>query len=326
VLRGVRFALMLAALAALVVALVSQWGEVRGQLSQVTFVDLGAALLLILLGLCASMLGWRALLTDLGSPLSLRAATRVLFLGQLAKYLPGSSVWAIIAQTELARDYGVPRRRAAAAALVMNVVILGLGLLVALAALPQFLTTPDTPEVLQWTPLLVPLGLVLLAPPVLTRGCNLLLKLLRREPLEQGFSWSGLSRAAGAFLLTWLFFGLQIALLGWSLGADPLQIVLPSIGAFAAAWCAGLLVFVVPTGAGTREAVLTLALAPELPGGTAAALTIAVISRLLFTVADLVAAFIGFLLGRRRLRRLDDQQPGSPARQTDSSIDREIVD
>ena len=107
-------------------------------------------------------------------------------------------------------------------------------------------------------------------------------------------------------------------LLAWSLGADPLSVVIPAIGAFAAAWCAGFLVFVVPTGAGTREAVLTIALAPHLPGATAAALTIAVVSRLVFTVADLVAALIGFLLGRPQVRRVDGRREAiSPPAPTD---------
>ena len=117
-------------------------------------------------------------------------------------------------------------------------------------------------------------------------------------------------------MVTWLCFGLQIAVLGWKLGADVVDILLPSIGAFAAAWCAGFIVFVVPTGAGTREAVLTLALARHLPGGTAAALTIAVVSRLLFSVADLMAALTGFLLGRRGPRRPAEHPLGQPGAQT----------
>ena len=312
-LRAARLVFTVVALAFLVVALISRWDEVRSQLSQVSPADVALGLLLILLGLFASMLAWRALLSDLGSRLPIGAATRVLFLGQLAKYLPGSSVWAIVAQTELARDFGVPRRRAASAALVLNVVTLGGGLLVAVAALPQLLTSPDTPAALRWTPLLVPLGLVLLAPPVLTWGCNLLLRLLRREPLEHGFSWPGVCRATGAVLLSWLCFGLQIAVLSWSMGADLPGILVPAVGAFAAAWCAGFLVFVVPTGAGTREAVLTLLLASQLPAGTAAALTVALVSRLLFTVADVTAALIGFLLGRRRVPRPGDRQLDAPS-------------
>ena len=305
VLKVVRVVLTVAALAFLTLALVTRWDEVSGQLDRVSPGAVAGAFACTMLGLFFSMLGWRALLADLGSPLPIGAATRVLFLGQLAKYLPGSSVWAMVAQTELARDFGVPRKRAAAAALVLNMVTLGVGLLVALLALPRLLDADSDSAVvnaLRWTPLLVPVGLAFLTPPVLTRVCNLLFRVLRRQPLDQSFSWPGMVRAAAAQLGTWVCYGLQIALLAASLGADLTTVLLPATGAFAAAWCAGFLVVVVPTGAGTREAVLTVALAPQLAAGAAGALTVAVVSRLLLTVADVVAALLGVVLGRRRAR------------------------
>lgn len=297
-LRALRLAVVLAALGFLVLALASRWPEVRDQLGRVSLPAVLAAFLCCLAGLTASMFAWRALLADLGNPLPVPAATRVLFLGQLAKYMPGSSVWAMIAQTELARDFGVPRKRAVVAALVLNLVTLGVGLLVALLALPSLLHS-DAPGWLRWSPVLVPVGLACLTPPVLTRLCNLLLRLLRRQPLDQRFSWPGLAVAAGATVGTWAFYGLQITLLGWDLGDSPADLLLPATGAFAAAWCAGFLVVVVPTGGVTRELVLTAALASTLAGGAAAALTIAVVSRLLLTVADVVAALLGVALGRR---------------------------
>jgi hypothetical protein len=260
------------------------------------------------------MLAWRALLGDLGNPLPVRPATRVLFLGQLAKYLPGSTVWAVLAQTELAHDYGVPRKRAASAGIVLNLVTLGVGLLVALLALPELLSD-GAPRWLHWSPVLVPLGLACLTPPVLTWICNLVFRVLRRPPLDVTFSWTGVGIAVLSLLGTWLAYGLQITLLGWSLGADPGDLLLPATGAFAAAWCAGFLVVVVPTGAGTREAVLTLALASLLPGGTAAALTVAVLSRLLLTLADVAAALIGVVLGRgTRVAPEPADEPGQPTR------------
>jgi glycosyltransferase 2 family protein len=188
---------------------------------------------------------------------------------------------------------------------VLNLVTLGVGILVALLALPRLLSG-DAPGWLHWSPALVPVGLACLAPPVLTWLCNLLFRVLRRPPLDGRFSWSGVGVAVLALLGTWLAYGLQVTLLGWSLGADPAALLLPATGAFAAAWCAGFLVVVVPTGAGTREVVLTVALAPLLPGGSAAALTIAVVSRLLLTLADVAAALIGVALGRRR--RANDGQ------------------
>jgi len=309
-LRVLRWLLAAAAVGFVALALASRWAEVRGQLGQVSPGALLAAFALACAALGTTMLGWRALLADLGSPLPPRPAARVLFLGQLAKYLPGSSVWAVVAQTELARDFGVPRKRAAAAALVLNLVILGLGLQLALLALPA-LPRSGAPGWLRWSPALVPVGLACLTPPLLTRLCNLALRVLRREPLEHPFSWRGLATAAAALTATWLLYGLHVAVLAGDLGADPARLVPLATGAFAAAWCAGFLVVVVPTGAGTRELVLTLALAGHLPAGAAAALTLAVVSRLLITVSDVAAALLGAALGR-------GQQPsaaaGQPAR------------
>ena len=297
VVRVLRWVLAVAALGCVVLALVSRWDEVREQLAQVSPGALLLAFALACAALGTSLLGWRALLADLGSPLPLRPAARVLFLGQLAKYLPGSSVWAMVAQTELARDYGVPRKRAAVAALVLNLVILGLGLQLALLALPALLHS-GAPGWLRWSPVLVPVGLACLTPPLLTRLCNLALRVLRREPLEHAFSWRGIGVAAAALTGTWLLYGLQATVLAADLGADPVGFLPLATGAFAAAWCAGFLVVLVPTGAGTRELVLTLALAGHLPGGAAAALTLAVVSRLLITVSDVAAAGLGAALGR----------------------------
>lgn len=309
-LRVARWGLASAALGFVALALASRWSEVRGQLGEIS----PGALLLAFAVACAalgtSMLGWRALLADLGSPLPVRAASRVLFLGQLAKYLPGSSVWAMVAQTELARDFGVPRRRAAAAALALNLVILGLGLQLALLALPALLHS-GAPGWLRWSPVLVPVGLACLTPPLLTRLCTLLFRVLRRPPLEQPFSWRGVSVAAAALTSTWLLYGLHVTVLAADLGAAPLDFLPLATGAFAAAWCAGFLVVVVPTGAGTRELVLTLALVAHLPGGAAAALTLAVVSRLLITVSDVLAALLGVALGRRR-DRPPAEPPGAP--------------
>jgi glycosyltransferase 2 family protein len=301
-LRAARALVVAAVLVFLALALADRWSEVRGQLALVDPAAVAAAFVLVVAATGASMLAWRALLADLGSPLPTRAAARVLFLGQLAKYLPGSSVWAVLAQTELARDYHVPRRRAAAAALVFNLMTLGVALLVALLALPRLLSG-DAPGWLRWAPAVVPLGLLCLLPPVLTRLVGVLFRLLRRSPPDTTFSWPGVGRATGWLLVTWVLYGLHVLVLAVELVGSAGDLLLPSIGAFAAAWAAGFLVVVIPTGGCTREVVLTLALAGQLAGGSAAAITIAVISRLLLTVADVVVAGIGTALAPRPLTR-----------------------
>ena len=303
-LKVARSAVVVLVLAFLALALVKRWSQVRAQLSLVDLWAVGLAFLLVVAATGASMFAWRALLADLGSPLPARAAARVLFLGQLAKYLPGSSVWAVLAQTELARDYEVPRKRAAAAALVFNLMTLGVSLLVAVLALPRLLPH-DAPGWLHWAPAVVPLGLLCLCPPVLNRLLALLFRVLRRSAPDTAFSWTGVGKAASWLVVTWVLYGLQVLVLAVDLGGSAGELLLPSIGAFAAAWAAGFLVVVIPTGGGTREVVLTLALAGQLAGGQGAAIAIAVISRLLLTVADVAVAGIGAALGPRPVRRTD---------------------
>ncbi|MFY9933511.1 MAG: lysylphosphatidylglycerol synthase domain-containing protein, partial [Streptosporangiaceae bacterium] len=115
--------------------LASQWTQVRADFAKLAWYDVAGAALAAIAGLGAMMLAWRALLADLGSPLPLLAAIRVMFIGQLGKYVPGA-VWAVAAQVELARDYAVPRRRSATASLVSMAVTLVVGLVAAGVTLP----------------------------------------------------------------------------------------------------------------------------------------------------------------------------------------------
>src|SRR5258708_22278806 len=90
------------------------WSGVRTSLGHLGFLPVVAALISVLMGLFATMLVWRLLLEALGSPLPVRAAARIMFIGQLGKYLPGS-VWPVLAQMELGNAYRVPGHRPATA-------------------------------------------------------------------------------------------------------------------------------------------------------------------------------------------------------------------
>ena len=66
-------------------------------------------------------------------------------------------------------DSPTPRKRAASAGIVLNLVTLGVGLLVALLTLPRLLSD-GAPRWLHWSPLLVPLGQALVISFVLQSG------------------------------------------------------------------------------------------------------------------------------------------------------------
>jgi hypothetical protein len=282
-------------LGALAWSLAAQWAAVRPLLGQLSAGPLGAALAAVLAGILATFQCWRTVLAELGGRLPVPAGARVFFLGQLGKYLPGS-VWPVMAQMELGRDYEVPERASGAAVGVFLLVVAGTGLAVATAAVP--LLGADGAGGYRWLVAVLPVALLAVAPPVLNRLLGAVVRLARRPPLPAPLSAAGVLRAAGWALLSWLAYGMHVWVLAGQLGAGGPLLLARATGAFAAAWCAGFLLVVAPAGAGVREAALVLLL-----GGVLArpqATVVAVVSRLLFVLGDLGWGAVALLAGRRR--------------------------
>jgi uncharacterized membrane protein YbhN (UPF0104 family) len=298
-----RLAVLVIFAAGLAVVLARRWGEVRPLLHSLSVTGVGVAGVAVVTGIYASFLCWRAVLTDLGSPLPLGGGMRIFFLGQLGKYLPGS-VWPLLAQMELGRDYKVPRRSSGAAVAIFMLLVLGTGLLVAAIALP--LLGGDALHRYWWVLLLLPVAAAGLYPPVLNRGLATLLRLARREPMPNPLSLPGVLRAVGWGLAMWLLYGIHIWVLARMLGAGGVGLLPRSIGAFAAAWCVGFLVVIAPAGGGAREAALIVLLGAGV--GAARATVIAVVSRLLFTIGDLGWGGAVALAVRRQQRSPEPEQ------------------
>jgi glycosyltransferase 2 family protein len=266
------------------VAVVTRWDQVRASLGQLDLGPLLLSLLAAIGGSAVSMMVWRTLLTDLGSPVPVRPVARVFFVGQLGKYVPGA-IWPMVAQMELGRSLGLARRRSAAAFALTMLVVFASALFVAAVALPLL---GDSAPGYRWLLLLAPVFAVLLYPRLLNRLLGLAFRLLRREPLDRPLTGPGLLRAFGWSLVAWVLFGLHIGILVIDLGA-PAQRALPvAFGAFAIAWCAGPIIMIAPAGAGIRELALVALLAPVL--SPASALVVALTSRLFLTIADLLLA------------------------------------
>ncbi|MEX2289313.1 MAG: lysylphosphatidylglycerol synthase domain-containing protein [Mycobacteriales bacterium] len=282
--RAVRTGFLALALLLLVLALRDNGSEALAAVRDVGIASALASLAAALLGLLASAMVWRALLADLGTSLPLRPALHVFFLGQLGKYVPGS-VFAIAAQMELGRSQGAPRSRVGTASLLFMGVLVAAGLLTAALALP--LTSPDALRDFAWVLLVLPLALLVLHPPVLSRLVDLLLRVLRRDPLERPLSRRGVGAATGWALVMWAAYGVHLWLLVRPQDTQGrADLLLLSLGAYALAWTAGFLFVVAPAGAGVREVALVAGLAPVLD--RPAALAVAVLSRVLMTLGDLL--------------------------------------
>jgi hypothetical protein len=292
---ALRVGFLVLVVVAVVLAVRGDWDELRDAVTRTGVAATAGSLLAVLAGLLASALVWRALLTDLGAHLPLRTALHVFFLGQLGKYLPGS-VFAVAAQMELGRDQGVSRNRVGTASLLFMGVLTATGVLVASVALP--LTSPDALRHYFWVLAVLPIGLVCLAPPVLTRLVATLLRLLRRDPLDRPLTWSGVGASVGWALLMWVLYGAHLLLLVLPQPrTGDTSLPLLSFGGYALAWTVGFLVLLVPAGAVIREAVLVVAFAEVLD--RPAALAVAAVSRGVMTLGDLLWGAAGALMRPR---------------------------
>ncbi|MEQ1737238.1 MAG: lysylphosphatidylglycerol synthase domain-containing protein, partial [Rhodoglobus sp.] len=264
---------------------------------------------LVLLGLAAGTMSWATVLNGLGPRVPILRAAQVVLVGQLGKYVPGS-VWAYLVQMELGKQYGISRPRILVTALYAAGIGVVSSLLLGSLALPVVLNGHYE---LLWLFLLLPIGLVCLHPRVMTWLASLVLKIFRRPPLDHRVSFSVVGIAVLWSLFSYICYGLHLWLLVNSLVDPDFGTLILLTGAISLGFTVGLFAFVFPSGVGVREAILigAMTLLLTVPQATGMSL----ISRALFTAADLLAAGIAVLfvvILRRRIAKIEPDAPIRP--------------
>lgn len=280
--RLVRYGFLAVALGFGAWAVIREWDAVVAGFARLSVPALAGSLVAVVAALLGAMLTWRTLLADLGSPLRLRPAAKVFFVGQLGKYIPGT-VWPMLAQMEMGRDLGVPRSRSATAFFLMMPVQLATGLLVTLVTLGW--------DRYGWLLLFIPLLLVLLEPKVVNAVIGFALRKLKRDPLERPLTRRGMLTALAWALAGWVAYGVHLYFV------VPQGGLVFAVGAFALSWCLGIMTFVIPAGAGVRELAMVAVLAPQLDRGSAIAVALA--SRIVIIAGDLICAGTAGIAARR---------------------------
>jgi len=270
-----------------VFAAVRSWEDVRMTLARMGPVELAVAEVLVLAGLGASVLTWRAALCELGSTMTIRAASKIYLVGQLGKFLPGSA-WALALQMELAKQANVPRARSVAAGVVAIGVNAVTGLAMGLTIVPRVVSGGAWRTITLVA--VVTVCAVGLSPPLLTRLVNVGFRIVRRDPIQREVTWRGILTAVGWAVVSFTCYGLSVWVLAISVGAPAAESLPLCLAGVAFAMTLGALVVVAPSGIGVREAVIVAALAPVMERPEA--LAIALVARLLFVLADLIAAVV----------------------------------
>jgi len=272
----------------LVVAVLNNWEAVREDLASLSWTDLVASGIAGALAVTCSGLGWRVVLAGLGQRVPVHPALTMFAAGQLGKYVPGS-VWTAAIQAELGQRRNIARSTMLVSYLISLMIAVATGGLVGMLVL----LGPDAARGTALWMLLVAgiVGAALLWPGWLNRAMAWAFTKAGRTAPPTALPGRSLAGAVAWLIACWGFFGIHVWLLARPLGADAADLV-PTTGAFALAFVAGLLVVPLPAGAGVREGVLVATLAGSI--GAPAALTVSLVSRLVLLGVDLfLAALFG---------------------------------
>jgi hypothetical protein len=293
--RYVSVAFLVLILAAVTWTIVKNRHSFADTLHKVGPVGIVLSLLSGVVGIGATGMQWRAVLSGLGVGFGVRDGARVFFTSQLGKYLPGS-VWPILIQMEAGRERGANRKTIIAANLITLVLSFATGLVLAGALLP--FSVPSALHRFWWALAALPLVLVLALPKSLPYLMDRLLVLLRRQPLGVRLDVRATIRASGWAIVSWIGLGIHLVILAAAVGHLSVGLVALCIGGVGLAVPAGVLFLPAPAGAGMRELVLGYVLVAVITSGQAVAVVVA--SRVILILVDLILAAVSVALAPRR--------------------------
>jgi uncharacterized membrane protein YbhN (UPF0104 family) len=281
-----------------VMALTSQWSEVRDEVADASLGWLALGLLLAAGGMAWMAWCWRDVLDVLGHRPPRGRTVAWYFAGEIGKYVPGG-VWTVVGRAELARRGGVPAGRSYSSVGLSLVALYLSDLVLAAVLVPLGLaglsgdSQTESPVALALL-LILPLGLLALHPAMLERARGLLVRFTGRGADLPIPTWGATVGLVLRYLPAWVLIWLSTWCVARALLPDP---SLLRVGIAATlSWAAGFVAVPVPAGAGVREAVFVAA--AGMPAGVAA--TVAVASRLLFLLVDVGGAVVTAPLHRRR--------------------------
>lgn len=255
----------------------------------------------MLVNLCMGGLMWKALLKDQDTHIPAITAIRIVFVSQVAKYLPGN-VGHLVGQVGLASAVGVPYTVSITTMLISTLWLAAIGLCLGLLGLLLFIDTDSLvglPDI-NATVVMVVSFMAAVSPWVGVWVLNRYLPQLSRKmghgqlvglPKLSTSVWVGSGFVSSFFVLGLMLKWQAVHIFGMHQG-DLLTLSL----LFASAWTAGYLLPGAPGGLGVREAVSIALLTPILGAGTAVAISITM--RLATTLGDGLAFLVGLLLQR----------------------------
>ena len=278
-------------------SLATQWDKVGSRLTHIQFgwQWIAAATALVFVTYALLIEGWRRVLGAWDSHLPFRQASRIWFLSNLGKYVPGN-IWSLTAMGVMAKKRGMSALAAAGSSVIMQMVSLATGTAIVMVTSAKLLGQP----LLVGAAVLV-LAIVLFSAPKFLPPLTVWTgTLIGRDIAPPSVPATSIWTAAIASTLSWLFYGVAFQLfVRGLLGAAPGEIS-SYIAVYTAAYILGFISPIAPAGLGVREFTLAafmtqLGLANEVD-----AALVAIAARLWLTVVELIPSGLYIAAGARR--------------------------
>ena len=263
---------------------------------------------------------WQSVLKRLGYRLDLRVCLRIYLASEFVRYIPGN-VWHVLMRVLWTGKYGVPRPIAFASMTVELITKLAAGAIVFALSLLFWGSANALGSLFQSSLILVIGGvsfialLVVLHPRILNGLLNLALGILKRDPVMLSLRYRDILLVTLMWCASWFVAGCAFYVMLLALWpATPLAALPVCIGIYAIAWDFGFVTFITPSGLGFRELAIGVLFAlalPFVPGAVVA--VIALLSRVVSTLAELLCVSVAYLSGGKQVRAVQQEQMNKPA-------------
>jgi uncharacterized membrane protein YbhN (UPF0104 family) len=299
----------------------SEWQELMTKQLQFNPWLLGCAFVGFLLQELSYGLIWRSVLRRLGCRLSLRICLRIYLSSEFVRYIPGN-VLHVITRIVWVSKYGVSRSEAFASMVIELVTKIVAGALIFAFSIIFWGNVGAISNLVHGQLLFFFVGiagvvvmLICVHPRVLNGILSLALRMMKKDPIALKVHYGDILWILLAWCASWIIAGCAFFFLLWSIWpAAPLTLLPVCVGLYALAWDVGFASFITPSGLGIREGVIAaiFGLVFPLPAGLAG--IIAILSRLVSTVAELLCVGMAYLGGARQVRAIQREQLQHPKR------------
>ncbi len=259
------------------------WSEIRAYAVNINYLWIFLSYLGFLIATLIMTVNWHLLLKKLKTHIDLKASIAIWSVSTLGKYIPGKG-WQFVSIVYISKKFGVSYSKSLSASLMGQIFSIISGLIVGFSVLRPYIPSPLMAVILA-------ASLIFIYPDFLNRLTGFLSRLTGKQVAKIDLSLKDTLEVTSIYLTGWLFFGLSLNFLLFSIYPNWGFQIFYSAKIFVSSYLIGLFAIFVPGGIGVREGIMAVLLAKSLPSHLAP--FIALFTRLVVTLSEITLTFYG---------------------------------